>query len=323
MNFEHFFPFSIEDMSLRYAYSSNISPLKSYEYLTVKGFSLPKLEKQLLRVKPMRTWDSWVEACCAFHHRMLLPTIPGEFSLEMSIRVQVWGELMTCWTQRDFGKDDVSSLEVSQNYTEHEMTQKSLCAETANTAWNLSTTHDLLAAFKEADCSQLCWPAAGKCGNMHLSSLWCTTQSFSSFFLTLVATSVISILPPQALEEGTKTLKTCPVRWRRSRLKIQSVLEKLQSMESETFPDRAWVVAGKQPPNPDFIAVWWHWQLIVMSQELLINHATKNETIAVGQTTNTSVGFREQGSLLRYQAKQGSDGIGSTSHETCTVFDQV
>lgn len=40
------FPFSIEKMSLMHAKSSNIFPLKLYEYLTVRGFFLPNLEKQ-------------------------------------------------------------------------------------------------------------------------------------------------------------------------------------------------------------------------------------------------------------------------------------
>ena len=98
-----FFPFSIEKMSLMYAKSSNIFPLKSYEYLTVRGFSLPKQKKQSLGVKPMRTWDSWAGACSAFTHRMLFPPIPGELSLEMLIWVQDWGQPVACWTQRDCG----------------------------------------------------------------------------------------------------------------------------------------------------------------------------------------------------------------------------
>lgn len=53
------FPFSIEKMSLMYAKSRNIFPLKSHEYLTVRGFFLPYLEKQSVGGKLTRTWDSW------------------------------------------------------------------------------------------------------------------------------------------------------------------------------------------------------------------------------------------------------------------------
>lgn len=100
-----------------------------------------------------------------------------------------------------------------------------------------------------------------------------------------------------------KTLKTYPVRWRRSRLKIENASERLQSVESETFPARAKAVVAELS-DPDFIAVWWHWQLMLMPQELVINRTTRSEAIAVGQTTNTSVGCREQANLLRYQTSK-------------------
>lgn len=48
---EWFFPFSIEMMSLVYTKSSNIFQLKSYKYLSARGFSLPKLEEQSLGVR--------------------------------------------------------------------------------------------------------------------------------------------------------------------------------------------------------------------------------------------------------------------------------
>lgn len=41
-----------------------------------------------------------------------------------------------------------------------------------------------------------------------------------------------------------------------------------------------------------------------MPQELVINCTTRSEAIAVGQTTKTSVGFREQTNLLRYQTSK-------------------
>lgn len=74
-----------------------------HEYLTVRGFSLPKLEKESLGGKPTRTWDSWAGACSAVTHKMLFPPIPGELSLEMLIWVQVWGQPVVCWTLRDCG----------------------------------------------------------------------------------------------------------------------------------------------------------------------------------------------------------------------------
>lgn len=171
----------------------NIFPLKSYEYLTVRGFSLSKLEKQSLGIKPTRTWDSWAGARSAFAHRMLFPPIPGELSLEILIWMQVWGQPGAHWTPRDCGKCYVSALELSQNCTECEVTWKGLSAEIASAVWNLSAVRDLLAAFKETHCSQLCWPMAGKCGNMRLCNLCFITQSFSSSLLASVATSIISI----------------------------------------------------------------------------------------------------------------------------------
>lgn len=179
-----------------------------------------------------------------------LRIIPGDTNLSAGLG------RVSCVLSTERLRCEVAALQLSQNCIEQKGTLNRLSAEIANTVWSFSTAQDILTTFTKTVCSYLCWPLAGKWGNMSLA-ISAVLQSFSSCFLIPIATSVIFILLLKPCKRAQRFWKYVLLGGEEHNSKYK-MLERVWSWKA-SLPVRPQAAVVKQLSDPDFTAIWWHW----------------------------------------------------------------